>query len=176
MTLNGVSYLLPPSERLTSGDGSSVWPTPVAHDDGKTPEAHMRMKRNMPGGPRYKPTSLNVMVKGVEQGIWPTPTAADAKGSRRNTARTEDWTSREGVTLTDATRLWPTPTVRDSQTVRKAMRGDGSFAKGNEKIRPLVVQAWETNHDGKPTQPTGLNPSWVEWLMGFPVGWTDLEA
>ena len=20
-----------------------------------------------------------------------------------------------------------------------------------------------------------LNPTWVEWLMGFPVGWTDLE-
>jgi hypothetical protein len=19
-----------------------------------------------------------------------------------------------------------------------------------------------------------LNPQWVEWLMGFPVGWTDL--
>jgi len=21
-----------------------------------------------------------------------------------------------------------------------------------------------------------LNPRWVEWLMGFPLGWTDLEA
>ena len=21
-----------------------------------------------------------------------------------------------------------------------------------------------------------LNPTWVEWLMGFPTGWTDLEA
>jgi hypothetical protein len=20
-----------------------------------------------------------------------------------------------------------------------------------------------------------LNPQWVEWLMGYPVGWTDLE-
>jgi hypothetical protein len=20
-----------------------------------------------------------------------------------------------------------------------------------------------------------LNPTWVEWLMGFPLGWTDLE-
>lgn len=20
-----------------------------------------------------------------------------------------------------------------------------------------------------------LNPTWVEWLMGFPIGWTDLE-
>ena len=21
-----------------------------------------------------------------------------------------------------------------------------------------------------------LNPTWVEWLMGFPLAWTDLEA
>ena len=21
-----------------------------------------------------------------------------------------------------------------------------------------------------------LNPTWVEWLMGFPLGWTDLNA
>jgi hypothetical protein len=20
-----------------------------------------------------------------------------------------------------------------------------------------------------------LNPQWVEWLMGYPIGWTDLE-
>jgi hypothetical protein len=23
--------------------------------------------------------------------------------------------------------------------------------------------------------PGQLNPMWVEWLMGYPVGWTDLE-
>lgn len=21
-----------------------------------------------------------------------------------------------------------------------------------------------------------LNPTWVEWLMGFPLGWTDVDA
>lgn len=21
-----------------------------------------------------------------------------------------------------------------------------------------------------------LNPTWVEWLMGFPIGWTDLQS
>lgn len=21
-----------------------------------------------------------------------------------------------------------------------------------------------------------LNPTWVEWLMGFPLGWTDLQS
>jgi hypothetical protein len=23
-------------------------------------------------------------------------------------------------------------------------------------------------------EPGRLNPAWVEWLMGFPIGWTDL--
>ena len=25
-------------------------------------------------------------------------------------------------------------------------------------------------------QSGSLNPNWVEWLMGYPAGWTDLEA
>lgn len=27
--------------------------------------------------------------------------------------------------------------------------------------------AWETGN---------LNPEWTEWLMGFPTGWTELDA
>jgi hypothetical protein len=36
-------------------------------------------------------------------------------------------------------------------------------------------------HQAKASDPEGtaaggqLNPTWVEWLMGFPLGWTDLE-
>jgi hypothetical protein len=52
-----------------------LWPTPVAHDDGKTPEAHMAMKQRMKGGPRNTITSLTVMVKAVERDMLPTPTA-----------------------------------------------------------------------------------------------------
>ena len=32
--------------------------------------------------------------------------------------------------------------------------------------------------NGSPTQqtpPMRLNPEWVEWLMGWPLGWTDLK-
>jgi hypothetical protein len=101
----------------------------VAKDDGKTPEAHMRMKANMPGGPRLKPTSLTVMVKGIERGIWPTPTVGDSKSARNATANRSNLSSKHhsGTTLTDS--------VTGGQ----------------------------------------LNPQWVEWLMGFPAGWTDLE-
>ena len=33
------------------------------------------------------------------------------------------------------------------------------------------------NHRSLRTDVAGqLNPTWVEWLMGFPIGWTELNA
>ena len=80
MTRNGTAYQLPPSVPPIDGTVSGLWPTPVAQDDGKTPEAHLAMKARMPGGPRKTITSLTVMVKAVERHLWPTPTASDGMG------------------------------------------------------------------------------------------------
>jgi hypothetical protein len=51
---------------------------------------------------------------------------------------------------------WPTPTARDWKS------GKASDATHDRNSRPLseVVGG-------------ALNPTWVEWLMGFPLGWTD---
>ena len=81
----------------------TFWPTPVAQDDNKSPEAHMRMKQRMKGGPRYKATSLQVMVKGVERGLWPTPTAQDNNQVSGNLDH-----PKRGTTLGGAARQWPT--------------------------------------------------------------------
>ena len=53
---------------------------------------------------------------------------------------------------------WPTPTKAD------AMGGPGraETCQGGENLRTSV--------GGQ------LNPTWVEWLMGWPLGWTDLRA
>ena len=143
------------SERITSAlptceSESGFWPTPVAHDDGKTPEAHMRMKARMKGGPRQKPTSLTVMVKGVEQGMYPTPTATNTKavhmrGADKGKAR-------------KARSYVATPTARDWKS------GKASPATLERNSRPLSEQI-----GGQ------LNPDWVEWLMNWPLGWTSLE-
>lgn len=45
-------------DELLLGGIVKLLPTPVANDDGKTPEAHMAMKRRMPGGPRQTITVL----------------------------------------------------------------------------------------------------------------------
>ena len=55
--------------------------------------------------------------------------------------------------------LWPTATTQDHAT---------RYKQGG---MPLGMAARIA--DGPNGQ---LNPTWVEWLMGFPQGWTDLEA
>ena len=71
--------------------------------------------------------------------------------------------------ITDATgsSLWPTP---------RAALGDARnhtvYARSTDKPQNLenkVGTADPSAIGGK------LNPTWVEWLMGFPTGWTDLE-
>jgi hypothetical protein len=109
-----------------------MWPTPVANDDNKSPEAHMRMKARMKGGARSTITSLQVMAKAVERGLLPTPTVGDSRNARNSTA------------------------VR-------------------HKIPPTGIHAGDTLTDAVVPQGGSLNPTWVEWLMGYPLGWTDLK-
>lgn len=142
MTRNGTAYRLRPSAPRTSVTGSSLWPTPVAHDDGKTPEAHLAMKQRMPGGPRSTITSLTVMVKAVERGLWPTPRATDGDRGGRG-----DLLAMVRTGLDSRRKNWPTPTA----TRRSGLQSHGANAVTGQ-----------------------LNPTWVEWLMGFPPGWTDL--
>lgn len=51
---------------------AATWPTPVANDDNKTPEAHMAMKARMPGGARNTITSLKVAVQVFSPQAQPT--------------------------------------------------------------------------------------------------------
>jgi hypothetical protein len=63
---------------------------------------------------------------------------------------------------------WPTPRASEW----KGTGPLGSKSHGHrlkKKYLDATVQEAE--------QTTGqLNPTWVEWLMGFPDGWTDLKA
>jgi hypothetical protein len=66
--------------------------------------------------------------------------------------------------------LWPTPTKRDSRTLAGSQPPKRSPTSG----LPL---AWTIALTLTPEQRSGgrLNPTWVEWLMGWPMGWTDLQ-
>lgn len=65
--------------------------------------------------------------------------------------------------------LWPTP----------------AFSQMRKPIRPLAPSEKDGSHGvmlvgavgGRNPEYLGLylNPRWVEWLMGYPMGWTDLN-
>ena len=62
--------------------------------------------------------------------------------------------------------LWPTPTARDYKDVGRNTNYASLYRKG--KLAGFVA------HRQPAGEPIGsLNPAWVEWLMGFPSGWTD---
>jgi len=65
---------------------------------------------------------------------------------------------------------WPTPSVRDY----KGGYIGGRMRDGKISRDTLDVAVQHTDNKEK----TGgqLNPTWVEWLMGFPIGWTDLKV
>ena len=78
--------------------------------------------------------------------------------------------------LEEAVAFFPTPTVQDA------------IHPGRSKIKPgqQVSLAAAALHDkssaeikanGSETSEVSgqLNPTWVEWLMGFPPDWTDLR-
>jgi hypothetical protein len=52
-------------------------------------------------------------------------------------------------------KMWPTPTVQDA-------KNNGSPSQMRRNTKPLNAEV-----GGR------LNPDWVEWLMAWPIGWTD---
>ena len=70
-------------------------------------------------------------------------------------------------------KLWPTPTTQEVEHPQAELTATGRRKSKNGKTSHSLcladaVQMTSAN-GGK------LNPTWVEWLMGFPTGWTDLE-
>jgi len=92
----------------------------------------------------------------VAKTMWPTPRANKVGGY-----------SSEGYrpTLEQAVKTWPTPTAITDSGGAAMCKWGGSGSR--KKLRTMV----------SPEELNGpLNPTWVEWLMGFPLGWTDLDA
>jgi hypothetical protein len=104
-----------------------------------------------------KPDTLHSAVK-----IWPTPRANDAekRGQIANDPRSG---------LPVDVKYYPTPAARDYRN----QHADGSEAFMKRQEHPRGVNLVEQiQRDGEIGQ---LNPTWVEWLMGWPLGWTDLK-
>jgi hypothetical protein len=76
------------------------------------------------------------------------------------------------VPLTDeiASGYWPTPSARDWKDTPGMARQAGNRDRTDQLAR--AIYAAENARSGSGS----LSPAFVEWLMGFPLGWTVCEA
>lgn len=120
--------------------------------------------------------------------LWKTPVAADAENREfyRN--------SRGEPNLSGQVKLWPTPAARDykgansMEHILKPGGGLNHMGQLPNAVEKAKLFATHTSAIAHGTTGGGncrdlrndvigqLNPTWVEWLMGFPIGWTDLNA
>lgn len=143
-----------------------MWPTPTG-EDAKNLSNSSRSKRNTP------PLAYQVVeaMTGDALTMWPTPTANCATGPSNHdnlqseVARLTKDTNPPDTVLTKP--LYPTP---DASMEKFRLSGD------SQQSRCLEALARLGKLDGtSPRSGQRLNPAFVERLMGFPPGWTELE-
>lgn len=76
-----------------------------------------------------------------------------------------------------ARRAWPTPTRRDWQDAGNlATSMIRKTGRGRDEMLARVVFVEHIRLTGSPPMGYDMSPAWVESLMGFPAGWTELDA
>lgn len=148
---------LTPQRDLVSAHGweefSSTWPR----------------SGTMRSGIAYRLPPLVPLTGGTACGLWPTPNAGDGIAGASNLPH------RRQVSLPRTVALWPTPKAADAE---RGGRGDLlAWVRGYENKHwptPTADHYSGLQSHGQNAILGSLNPTWVEWLMGFPCGWTDL--
>src|SRR6056300_26502 len=151
------------SSPTTKEKESGLWPTPTRCNDSfyvdKSPNKDKRHSRGLASEVEHR-------------SLWPTPNAWDGqrgprsqKNLREKSHQINLITAVKDASSPNPVKLWPTPraAIGMSMTLTEGM------AKLHKKsyLESTVAQV-ESAPGGQ------LNPNWVEGLMGYPHGWTDL--
>jgi hypothetical protein len=155
MTLSGRLFPQPQLVRRIVESASSSWPTPTV-DDSKNVNPKPNRRPGLVAAVNNAPTP---------SGNWPTPTVSDVYADNLKSSQQTDG-SMHSVSLAHAVQMWPTP--RSNTAMASLITPE--IANDPKRFPNLETVV------GRREQVTGrLNPMWVEWLMGFPLGWTDLK-
>jgi len=156
--LNGSLYPLLQWERPTCENESLSWPTPRVSDTEGGIIKNAEFKDGSWSRVNRKGIRFGIKLKDAvakAEKMWPTPRAHEVGQYTRDRGKK----GKERLTLTGAAKMWPTPKGSPSgpDYARRNREGSG----GDDLVTAIGGQ---------------LNPMWVEWLMGFPLGWTDLNV
>jgi hypothetical protein len=112
-------------------------------------------------GAFYPQPSWERRISEIGSGWLPTPTdTSKGGGSSRSGSRIGETPSLQGMARKG---LWPTPKGSASGPDYARVNREES---GGDDLATAVAR--ET--------PGSLNPRWIEWLMAWPIGWTDLRV
>ena len=118
----------------------------------------------MRDGECWEQTTLEQTIRGTESGLLPTPTVTTAKQVAKS------MNSLGKPLLHMAALTWPTPCASD-------WKGSGKSGTLRDRLDYAAERgATKSNQYAEVPENGGkLSPTWVEWLMGWPLGWTDLK-
>ena len=151
------------SAHLTREKEFSSWPTVAASEarqgyqnrnNGKRGSQNSLTTVVIETGP---PAPENPSTSGKSQELWATPTQ-DGNHNRKGISK------KAGDGIATQVQNWPTPAATETDAVGPRP----SRIKTNRKTEYLSRTV--------NTKTAKLNPSWVEQLMGLPVGWTQLPT
>lgn len=115
---------------------------------------------SMRDGVLYQQPIPAPLTSASDSGYWPTLTVC-GNYNRPGASATS------GMGLATAVKMWPTATAY------KGWSPNHNRASTDDRLDYSVERL--TFQPGQPTPPMRLNPEWVEWLMGWPIGHTALK-
>ena len=156
--------LAPRTSGSESGSTASTWPTPNC--DGFRSDGELAiLARTLTSHAEYMGMSHHAASSKRER-YWPTPTVCGNYNRKGASA-----TSGDGLATVVTQRAWPTATA--TATAYKGWSPNHNRAMTDDRLDYSVER--ESFQPGQQTPPMRLNPEWVEWLMGWPIGHTGLK-
>jgi hypothetical protein len=143
-----------------------MWLTPRVVEVDETPENFRRRMNSKRANDRKDGFgSLTMQVKALEK--LPTPQASD----HRSKPTSASWKAKGRVNYSlsnpDIQKMWPTPVTRDWKDSGTKESLTRAFNKRDSPGLALTIGALDGGY---------LNPNWVEWLMNWPITWSNLNA
>lgn len=146
--------------RPTGANESGFWRTP---DTGAGGEISADKAADFAAG-KTRASGSVIQIRLCDQvrhpQLWPTPTVC-GNNNRKGLTKT----SGDGL-ATAVSKTYPTPKCQDA--------GAALFDRCKGNLGEVIHGRYLNGGNATPqTKSARLNPNWVEWLMGWPIGYTD---
>jgi len=152
---------------LSLASAVRIWPTPCAK--GSRSEGQIRQMRKLVDLGHLTREQAESIIGGTleppRMETWPTPRRCSAMAATITPEAAHNPARFPNLETVVGQRTWPTPTAHNAKECDAPSEAD----RNQPSLAHLA-------RGGNETQPKHLDPDWVEWLMGWPIGWTALNA